>query len=134
MALLGGCGPSTPQPVEPAPPETAGHSTLATPSAAPGAQADGGQAADEPPEPLFESERLVFELDDLAVDLDDALPLGAADCDAARDLTDRMCELAERICAIADERPDEPEVGLRCDDGRSRCEEARARVRKRCGV
>jgi hypothetical protein len=64
--------------------------------------------------------------------LHDALGLASVDCDAARDLRDRICDLGERICSIAGDHPDDHVTEDRCEDGRDRCERARRRVDDRC--
>lgn len=64
--------------------------------------------------------------------LHDALGLASVDCDSARDLRDRICELGNRICTIANEHPDDRVTEDRCEDGQDRCERARRRVDDRC--
>lgn len=64
--------------------------------------------------------------------LHDALGLASVDCDAARDLRDRICGLGDRICSIANDHPDDHVTEDRCEDGRDRCERARRRVDDRC--
>jgi hypothetical protein len=64
--------------------------------------------------------------------LHDALGLSSVDCDSARDLRDRICELGDRICSIANDHPDDHVTEDRCEDGRDRCERARRRVDDRC--
>jgi DNA-binding LacI/PurR family transcriptional regulator len=64
--------------------------------------------------------------------LHDALGLSSVDCDSARDLRDRICELGDRICSIASDHPDDHVTEDRCEDGRDRCERARRRVDDRC--
>jgi hypothetical protein len=54
-------------------------------------------------------------------------------CDEARNLRDRICELAERICKLADRNPDQPTIRDQCADGRMRCERAKRVVADRCG-
>lgn len=64
--------------------------------------------------------------------LHDALGLASVDCDSARELRDRICELGNRICTIANEHPDDRVTEDRCEDGQDRCERARRRVDDRC--
>jgi hypothetical protein len=63
--------------------------------------------------------------------LGDALALAAPDCDAARALRDRICELSARICKLAEATADGT-VKERCDDGKRRCGLARGTVGERC--
>jgi hypothetical protein len=54
------------------------------------------------------------------------------DCSAARDLRDRICQLADAICAIAI-RPDAaPETAASCDSSRTSCERAGKQVAGAC--
>ena len=57
----------------------------------------------------------------------------AVDCDVAADLRDRICELAERICAIAAENPDDALLETQCKSGRAACDRARQNVSVGCG-
>ena len=56
---------------------------------------------------------------------------GSLDCDEARSMQERICDLADRICRIASSSGDH-QTGQRCEDGRSRCERAGASIRDRC--
>lgn len=58
---------------------------------------------------------------------------GAPDCDAARRLRDRICELADAICALESRNPGSTEIEARCRSGRLTCEQARADVERVCG-
>lgn len=58
-----------------------------------------------------------------------ALAAGAPDCELARVLRDRICELADRICRLAGA---DPENRSRCEDGRSRCADAKDKVASSC--
>lgn len=58
---------------------------------------------------------------------------GGADCATAARLRDNICELAERICAVKENNPDNEEVVAMCDDGRQRCERATNDVAESCG-
>jgi hypothetical protein len=62
-------------------------------------------------------------------ELDHALALAAPDCGLARTLRDRVCEIADRICGLRDPNPN---VQVRCEDGKTRCASAKARVREHC--
>jgi hypothetical protein len=74
------------------------------------------------------------EMDDLAIQLDEAMPMTSAlDCDAAGRIKDRICELAGRICAISERHPADGSVREKCDDGQARCERATNDVANRCG-
>lgn len=59
--------------------------------------------------------------------LDEALQL--ANCDDAFGHRDAICDLSERICAIAEEHP---RAADRCDDAVARCASARERVSDEC--
>ena len=63
--------------------------------------------------------------------LGDALALAAPDCDVARGLRDRICDLSERICKLTEATADGT-VKERCDDGRRRCGHAKETVASRC--
>jgi hypothetical protein len=64
-------------------------------------------------------------------ELDRALMLSAPDCVTAASLRDRVCELAEHICRLADESGAQSAQEL-CGDGRGRCSEARKRYAESC--
>ncbi len=53
-------------------------------------------------------------------------------CTTAARLRDRICELSEAICEIADRYADNTTIGSRCEDARGRCESARERVGSAC--
>jgi hypothetical protein len=63
--------------------------------------------------------------------LGDAVALTAPDCELARTLRDRICELADRICELTRGAAD-PAMTERCDDGKRRCEKAKNNVGARC--
>jgi hypothetical protein len=48
-------------------------------------------------------------------------------------LRDRICELAARICRLADENGPSAELSARCADGRPRCERAKSKATGLCG-
>ena len=75
---------------------------------------------------------LYDELVQASIDLDQATTLSTVDCSSARDLRDRICELSERICDIADDHPDDDPTAERCRDGEARCRGASNRVRQSC--
>ncbi|HMI94511.1 MAG TPA: hypothetical protein VK509_24225 [Polyangiales bacterium] len=54
------------------------------------------------------------------------------DCDAARDLRDRICELAAAICELAARSDAAAETKTTCDSSRTSCEQARTRVAAAC--
>ena len=64
--------------------------------------------------------------------LDDTLALAAPDCERARFIVERNCELANHICRLGDEQGAAPEPNTRCRDARKRCGSARDRVTARC--
>jgi hypothetical protein len=69
----------------------------------------------------------------VAVDQElDAMLLGTPDCARACEHLTTLCELAERICALAMQEPDR-EVDGQCADGRARCTKARERAQPACG-
>jgi hypothetical protein len=59
------------------------------------------------------------------------LSLSAPDCVTAAVFRDRVCELAERICRLADEHR-AAESDAQCGDGRERCVQARRRYELGC--
>jgi hypothetical protein len=61
----------------------------------------------------------------------EALMLGTPDCARACEHLSALCGLAERICGLALQEPDE-ELEAHCRDGRSRCERARTRAGQAC--
>jgi hypothetical protein len=61
----------------------------------------------------------------------DALLLGTPDCGKACQHLTALCELAERICGLALQEPDE-QIEAHCQDGRARCERARERTSQAC--
>jgi hypothetical protein len=61
----------------------------------------------------------------------ETLFLGVPDCDRACEHLAALCQLAERICALAVQEPDEA-LQSQCRDGRDRCERARARAASSC--
>jgi hypothetical protein len=68
----------------------------------------------------------------VAVDQElDAMLLGTPDCVRACEHLGTLCELAERICALAMQEPDR-EVDGQCADGRARCAKARERAQTAC--
>ena len=54
------------------------------------------------------------------------------DCSSARDLRDRICELAEAICALAARSDAAPETIASCETSRTSCKDARERVAAAC--
>jgi hypothetical protein len=59
----------------------------------------------------------------------DAAAVGPAqDCPRACTLAGTICQLAERICAIAGRYPADDPVAARCPDARTRCQRARAKT------
>jgi hypothetical protein len=63
--------------------------------------------------------------------LGDALALAAPDCDMARTLRDRICDLSARLCSLTDATADST-VKERCEDGKRRCGTAKETVGARC--
>jgi hypothetical protein len=56
----------------------------------------------------------------------------AVDCGRAGRLRDNICTLAERICALAADAPQEKSGPGRCSNARGRCRLARERVAAAC--
>lgn len=54
------------------------------------------------------------------------------DCVAARPLSERICELAAHICAIAERHPTDRPLSQRCAQGRQSCQRGRKRVDTSC--
>ena len=58
--------------------------------------------------------------------------LSAPDCGQARDLRDRICELADAICELAGRPGAGPQTKATCDAAHQSCERARRRVAAAC--
>lgn len=71
-------------------------------------------------------------LQSLSSDLDRALSLSVPDCSYAALLRDQICELAERVCNLADRNRHVPDLAGRCAEGRESCTRATERVRASC--
>jgi hypothetical protein len=71
------------------------------------------------------------ELESSFSDLQKALQLSTPDCVTARQMRDRVCDLAEQICRLADESGGASSQRL-CGDGRGRCSDARKRYDESC--
>jgi hypothetical protein len=71
-------------------------------------------------------DRLLVQLDAL-----DAVMLGTPDCGRACAHLATLCELAERVCALALEQPDR-DVEAECTVGRERCQANTRRVANVC--
>jgi hypothetical protein len=59
-------------------------------------------------------------------------PRHQPDCRAAPELRDRICELAQRICAIADRDPNDHTLAQTCVNAREACDQATLRVGHAC--
>lgn len=57
---------------------------------------------------------------------------GGGRCGEAQERLDALCELATRICAIADRHPEHEPARAQCDDGNARCARAMAAVADAC--
>jgi hypothetical protein len=66
-------------------------------------------------------------------DLEKALSLSTPDCVTAKQLRDRVCDLAEHICRLADESSGSSVQQL-CGDGRGRCADAKRRYGETCAT
>jgi len=99
--------------------------------AAPADDAAGGEAVAEPmvqQEEVGDDSVQLMDEQGLALDaLGEALQL--ANCDDAFGHRDAICDLSERICAIAE---DHPRATDRCEDAEARCANARERVADEC--
>lgn len=60
-----------------------------------------------------------------------ALELSTPDCSTAKTLRDRVCELAEHICRLAEESSASSAATM-CEDGRKRCGEVKAKFDATC--
>jgi hypothetical protein len=56
----------------------------------------------------------------------------AADCTAARDLRDRICDLSDAICSLAARDGAPHEIMDKCTSARTSCEHARSEVSNAC--
>jgi hypothetical protein len=66
-------------------------------------------------------------------DLDEVFAAaGEVDCGRAALISGQICDLAARICAVAERHPEDPSLAIRCEDARQRCQRARDRVSARC--
>ncbi|MEM9192863.1 MAG: hypothetical protein AAGF12_27055 [Myxococcota bacterium] len=61
------------------------------------------------------------------------LSAAEVDCDSAAVIAGRICDLADRICAIAEEQPEEEGVRQQCEEGQRRCVEANDAFAEACG-
>lgn len=61
-----------------------------------------------------------------------ARALAADRCPSAEELRDRICDLAARICEIAELHPTDQATAQRCADADARCTRASERVAERC--
>jgi hypothetical protein len=68
-------------------------------------------------------------LADASKELGNALALATPDCSVLRPLRDRICELSEHICRLGGA---DPEINVRCEDGKRRCSDAKDRVGSQC--
>ena len=64
---------------------------------------------------------------------EEARPAAARHCDAARDLRDRICELADAICALAARNTQTHELDPHCKAAESSCQNAKTEVAAACG-
>jgi hypothetical protein len=125
---------------------------------APVAQAEPAQPAAPPPPPMGDSEEAAPAypgglshdpsasstapmmqqappddlLADAAADDDSYSGESLSDCDVAADLSDRICELASRICRIAEDKPTDPDLQAMCKRATAACNDARGEVAAHC--
>jgi hypothetical protein len=107
-ALCGGCG-----------------AAVVPPAAGP-ADSDEATAAD-----LAEASDLHRQLRRLDDALGPASELGGR-CPRARDLLERLCGNADRICDIAARHPEDPDLARLCADSAGRCDARSAQVERTC--
>lgn len=117
--------PGAPQPA--APPPAAEHSD-ALPDRD---EARGGNALEERKPMPDDIEDASEALSKTFSNLERALELSVPDCTTAKQLRDRVCELSEHICRLADETDTRASQEL-CGDGRGRCADARKRYEITC--
>jgi hypothetical protein len=87
------------------------------------------------PEEAALVDRYPSEMNDLAIQLDEAMPESQSelDCDMAGSIKDRICDLSARICSISERHPADESVRDKCTDGQARCARAERDVGARCG-
>lgn len=83
------------------------------------------------PEPMVTASEEWNALLDADADLRSSIELSERDCSAAGEHIARLCELAERICEIAEDTGDAG-AGDRCTDGTARCERGRSAYEDAC--
>lgn len=139
LVLVAGCGGSSAQTSEGSQATGGGEGEAgADPGGAPArtTAVEVGSPGPPPPQqqttadPMLTLQGSFDELGDVSRELEEAL--ASPDCGLARDLRDRICDLSSRICAIAEEHPQETEAGDRCEDGRGRCERASRDIEGSC--
>jgi hypothetical protein len=54
------------------------------------------------------------------------------DCNAARDLRERICELSEAICALATKEKAEPGLDTKCSAAHASCDRAKSEFARAC--
>lgn len=132
---LGACSGASPQSASPpaARPASGGEAESApvqTVSTEAEPDEGGGESAGaEEPSPMVQLDAFSAELTARTSALADAL--AAVDCDGAATHRDLICQLAGRICGIAEQHP-ETEAADRCSDAGARCERATDDVAGAC--
>jgi hypothetical protein len=132
VAIVAGCGGSAQQ-GRVAEEESTGDSAAAAPtdSGGDGALTTTTTAGEEAPATPGEPQPMVTgseewdELLEADADLDASLELSEPDCGSASEHLERLCDLAERICEIAEDTGDRG-ARDRCSDGTARCERGRS--------
>lgn len=93
----------------------------------------GAQPTDEAAAPTLADEDAFDALTVSSEDLDTMLSAGAVDCASARQIVERICYLATRVCALLDAREQYDALDAsQCAEARARCEDAEARVHAAC--
>lgn len=128
VALVVGCGGSAQQ-GRVAEEESAGDSAAPTDSGGDDmvttTTTAGEEAPPSEPEPMVAASEEWNALLEADADLDASLELAQPDCGTAGEHLERMCDLAERICEIAEDTGDQGAQD-RCADGTARCERGRS--------
>ncbi|MCA9534188.1 MAG: hypothetical protein KC593_10935 [Myxococcales bacterium] len=95
--------------------------------------AGGAQPTDEAAAPSLADEDAFDALTETSAEYDVMLSAGGVDCGDARQLVERICYLATRVCALASSRVSEDALDQsQCHEGRVRCEDAEQRLRAAC--
>ena len=93
----------------------------------------GAQPTDATAAPTLADEDAFDALTVSSEDLDTMLSAGAVDCASARQIVERICYLATRVCALLDAREQYDALDAsQCAEARARCEDAEERLHAAC--